>query len=189
LQLCCSAGVADIAGDAGVAGVAGDAGTGGGVAGAAGAAPINLITNGDFSLGEAFWNVQLNAGVSGTYTTSGALCVTNTTPGTYLSVTLGFPVSAADSFSVEAGSSYTLSFRAYGALGLTLEVKVGEVVTPWTPVATFYQSLSTLSYQSYSYLVTPVASMAQTGLAFNAVLDYAEYGGMICLDDVSFVKN
>jgi len=147
--------------------------------------PGNLVLNGSFSLGDAYWHVELNGGTTVTYSSAGELCVTNDYSGSYASVTLGYPLDAANSFAVDAASSYTLSYRARGSLYYAVEVKVGGAVEPWYPAAAFNDGATSVGYQSYSHLVMPSTTLAQAGLAFNVVLDP---GVTYCIDDVVLTK-
>jgi hypothetical protein len=67
------------------------------------------------------------------------------------------------------------------------EAKVGGAKPPYTAIASFKDSTSSsLSAQTFSHRVAPVASAAQARLVFNGTLYAME---SVCFDNVTLVKN
>lgn len=175
-------------------GLGGMGGTGGQgeVAGATGVTGPNLIKDGSFLAFESYWNAILQEGDSGTYThppTAAAVCVTNTSLSTSLyyelSFTVGYPNSTADTFVIEPGATYSLSYTVSATYPLDFEVKIGHSVSPWTEVYAYSSDVLTASYKTFTHQFTSVAGDSSAGLAFNAVLDL--YGKM-CFQQVSLVR-
>jgi hypothetical protein len=159
-------------------------GTGG--TGTGGVAGPNLVKNGDFSQGKLYWDLTLQAGDVGAQSYSdGQYCVYNESAAAYLSFSLGYPSSPSDAFAVEAGASYTFSYQVTG--WGSIQAKVGGAVTPYTPVSSYNDSAaSSVTTQTFTHVITPTTSVAQTGLVFNGTLNYLD---SVCFDNVSFVKN
>lgn len=145
----------------------------------------NLIINGDFSQGNEYWEVTWQDGQYATQSYAGGeYCIGNPSTAYYLSFSLGFPPTPSDAFTVEAGATYTLSYRARG-YG-TLEVKIGQAVSPYAEVQSFTTSVSSAGYQTFTHTVTPATTETQAGLVFNGTLYYLDE---VCFDDVSLVRN
>ena len=159
-------------------------GTGG--TGTGGVVGPNLVKNGDFSQGKLYWDLTLQAGDVGAQSYSdGQYCVYNESAAAYLSFSLGYPSSPSDAFAVDAGATYTFSYQVTG--WGSIEAKVGGAVTPYPAVTSFTDSASSSStVQTITHVITPTASVAQTGLVFNGTLYYLD---SVCFDNVTFVKN
>jgi hypothetical protein len=159
-------------------------GTGG--TGTGGVAGPNLLKNGDFSQGKLYWDLTLQAGDVGAQSYSdGQYCVYNESSAAYLSFSLGYPSSPSDAFAVDVGSTYTFSYQVTG--WGSIQSKVGGAVTPYTPVTSYNDSAaSSVTTQTFTHVITPTTSVAQTGLVFNGTLNYLD---SVCFDNVSFVKN
>lgn len=168
----------------GSGGEGGDDGSGGND-GTGGSAPVEgeLVINGDFSQGKVYWNLDLNAGTSGTYSDDGALCVNNEGYD-YLSFSLGFPSSPTDAFTLEGGVAYAFSFDLRGFA--EVEAKVGLAVTPYTEIESNVVNSNGPDYQTRSYLVSTAATTEDVGLVFNVTIDSYSY---VCFDNVSFAPN
>lgn len=152
----------------------------------------NLIKDGAFQLFETYWNAILQEGDSGTYThppTAAAVCVTNTSDSSSLyyelSFTIGYPNSALDTFVIEPGATYSLSYTVSATYPLEFQVKIGHSAAPWTEVYSYDADVLSSSYKTFTHLFTSTAGDSSAGLAFNAVLDL--YGKM-CFQQVSLVK-
>jgi hypothetical protein len=102
----------------------------------------------------------------------------------WLSFSLGYPSSPSDAFAVDVGATNTFSYQVAGSA--TIVAKVGGAVTPYTAVMSYSDSAASSSLQTISHVITPTASVAQTGLVFNGTLNYLD---SVCFTNVSFVKN
>lgn len=140
----------------------------------------SLITNGDFSKGNAHWTVDRPNGpgiVSPDYSDE-RLCVSARTQAQFL---VGWPEDPSQSLSLEAGS-YRLSFRVRGQGG-HLHAKVGHAYEPYN---TWFESEwhgDESGWQNVSHDFTFNGDSA-VGLAFTLELD----DNSICLDDVSLQR-
>jgi hypothetical protein len=153
----------------------------------------NLIKDGTFQSFDTYWNAILQDGESGTYTrppTASAVCVTNTSTSSSLyyelSFTIGYPNVATDTFVIEAGATYTLTYTVSATYPISLEVKIGHSVSPWTQVFAVATDLPSTSYTTFSHQFTSSAGDTSAGLAFNAVVDL---NGRMCFQQVSLTKN
>jgi hypothetical protein len=146
----------------------------------------NLLKNGDFSQGKVYWDLTWQAGdVASSSYSGGEYCVANASSSYYLSFSLGYPSSPSDAFAVEAGATYTLSYQVIG--WGSIEAKVGGALSPYTPVASFADSVSSsTTARTFTHVVTPTTSVTQTGLVFNGELYYSD---SVCFDNVTFAKN
>lgn len=174
---------ASSSGGAGPAGGATGTGGAGDMGGASGGP--NLITNGDFSMGDMMWSVD-NSSVSH-QVTNGQFClmVTNTSP----SFHLGWPAMAAQAIKLPAGM-YRLSYKASstGPLNVTIQPKVGQAVDPYTadfPTGNAITDQVTATLQSFTHNFTTTAMDSQAGLAFSVAP--GSNGGMttVCFDDIA----
>ena len=197
-----STGVAGSTGDAGTTGVAGSVGSGGsggsgnsgGATGAAGAgqggndptgggggsSPAgNVVTNGDFSAGEASWHVENDTGHS---ITNGQYCVRNPSASTLV----GWSTSGANVM-LNGGTSYRISYQASASSGnVTMHVKVGLAVQPYT---SDYETNETLNsgLQTFNHMFTPSNGTDQNmGIAFTFM---GASNSTVCLDNVSIAPN
>jgi hypothetical protein len=176
----------------------GAGGTTGGVGGSTGSggtqAPSNLIKNGDFAQGKTYWDLTYQAGeVAGQDYSGGEYCVLNLSSSLYLSFSLGYPPTPSDAFVIQAGASYTLSYRARfaqavsGALLPAITVKIGHASPPYTELTSFTgDNVNSVNYSTYSHVITSSTGDTGAGLVFNGTLDYTTE---ICFDDVTLVKN
>lgn len=161
------------------------------VAGATGTPGPNLIKDGSFLAFESYWNAILQEGDSGTYThpPTSTVCVTNTSDASSLyyelSFTIGYPNSASDTFVIEPGATYSLSYTVSATYPLEFQVKIGHSVSPWTEVYAYSSDVLSTSYKTFTHQFTSAAGDSSAGLAFNAVLDL--YGRM-CFQQVSLVR-
>lgn len=162
-------------------------------AGATGNPGPNLIKDGTFQAFETYWNAILQEGDSGTYTrppTAATVCVTNTSTSSSLyyelSFTIGYPNAAVDTFVIDPGATYTLSYTVSATNPISFEVKIGHSVSPWTEVYKVTSDVLSSSYKTFSHQFTSTAGDTSAGLAFNVVLDL--YGKM-CFQQVSLTKN
>lgn len=202
-NLCVSTttGVAGATGTAGAIGTAGTggsasgaAGTGGGsTAGTGGSASVNLIKNGDFSLGKTYWDLTFNDGEIASWDYSnGEYCVINLSSSLYLAFSLGYPPTPSDAFAIEPGATYTLTYRARflagisGALLPAVTVKIGGASPPYTLLVEFTGDTITTSSSTFTHVINSATGDTSAGLAFNGTLDYYSE---VCFDDVTLVKN
>ena len=167
----------------------GGSATGGSATGGSAGQPTtsgpNLITNGDFSLGGEYWELTWQDGELASYSPAGGeFCIENPSGVYYLSFSLGYPPTASDAFAIEAGATYTLSYRAQGYAEIT--AKIGQAVSPYAEVASFDTFVNSTSLTTFSHLVTSAVAEPQAGLVFNGVLDYC---ATVCFDDVVLAKN
>jgi hypothetical protein len=147
--------------------------------------PGNLIRNGDFSMGTQYWGLTVASGGPPTlFTDTGEYCVFNMSSTSYMSFSLGFPVDPADAFVVDAGATYTLSYRA-NAVGATIGVKIGHATDPYTPVYSATDTPYLAGYQTYTHFVSAPGGDTGAGLVFNVTLVY--YSN-VCFDDVRLVR-
>lgn len=184
-------------------GSSGGAPSTGGVPGNTGGIPENtggtinlgdeLIWNGDFSSGTDFWSLDLNSGAGVYSTADDEICFATSTEEN-LAVSLGFPLDVGDAFSLEAGTTYTLSYQVRGNLiaqaDLTegeSEAKIGLAEAPWTTIATYPLESWQSEYQYHSYVFTAQANYSPAGFVFNFSVPGAdEFGGYsACFDNVS----
>jgi hypothetical protein len=194
------AGTFGVAGTSGGGATSGGAGTTGGGATSGGAGttgaggssttPTNLIKNGDFGLGKEYWNLTYQAGevAADNQGMGGQYCIMNASSSFYLSFSLGYPPTPSDSFTIAAGSTYTLTYQAAVDSPATVEVKIGGVETPYTPLpgADFNDSVSSSNFTTFTHQVSAATDTPTQGLVFNATLYYS---ATICFDNVSLVKN
>jgi len=165
----------------------------GGATGAGGSAGPNLVKNGDFSLGKTYWDLTPHEGeVYSQIYTGGEYCVRNESSLMYLSFSLGYPPTPTDSFPIEVGATYTLSYRLKLTGVATVMVKIGQASPPYTellPTVPFTDSVTGLGvYQTFSHQLQFTVGDPTAGLVFNtALLDY--YPITICFDDIQLVKN
>jgi len=161
----------------------GGAGDTGGVSGGP-----NLITNGDFSMGDMMWSVD-NSSVSH-QVTNGQFCLmlTNSSP----SFHLGWPAMSSQAISLAAGM-YRFSYKASssGPLGVSIQPKVGLAVDPYTadfPTGSGVTEQLTTALQSFTHMFTTTATDKQAGLAFNIAPSGTSGTSTVCFDDVSLQK-
>ena len=99
-----------------------------GTTGAAGSGvPVNLIKNGDFSLGKEYWDLTYQAGevAADNQGSGGQYCIMNASSSFYLSFSLGYPPTPSDAFTIAAGSTYTLTYHAAVDQPASVMVKIG----------------------------------------------------------------
>jgi hypothetical protein len=176
--------------------LAGGATTMGGQSGAGGTTVVagpNLIKDGTFQAFDTYWNAILQEGDSGTYShppTAAAVCVNNTSTSSSLyyelSFTIGYPNSVADTFVIEPGATYTLTYTVSASYPISFQVKIGHSVSPWTQVYAVSSDLLSTSYQTFSHQFKSTSGDTSAGVAFNAVLDLY---GKLCLQQVSLTKS
>jgi hypothetical protein len=186
-----SGGLTGAAGTTGAGGFVGTAGTtgGAGTTGAAGSgAPVNLIKNGDFSLGKEYWDLTYQAGEVATDNqgSGGQYCIMNASSSFYLSFSLGYPPTPSDAFTIAAGSTYTLTYTAAVDQPASVMVKIGGVETPYTELTSFTDPVSSSNFTTFSHQISSPSDSPLEGLVFNATLYYS---ASICFDNVKLVKN
>jgi hypothetical protein len=125
----------------------------------------NLIQNGDFTQGDAFWNIHDGGGGDVTYTiTSGTLC---SVLDYYLPfVVVGWPVDVTSALVLDPASGYELSYDAWSTAPsyALFEAKAGEAVSPFAEHFLSPVSLSTSSVRrSHTFLP---ASSEPSGIVF-----------------------
>jgi hypothetical protein len=172
------------AGSAGINGTAGSAGPGtagsNGTAGTNGNLGGNLITNGDFSMGQTDWGISTgtpsNPGVK-----NGAFCLTlSSTNG---NVVLGWG-STSTSVSLDTGVSYTLSYQASTSSALsTFQVHVGQVVSPYNVDYPANNDTPGAGLTTFTHNFTLTTADPQAGVAF--VVATSAGSPTVCVDNVS----
>ncbi|MGA2447910.1 MAG: hypothetical protein ABTD50_04455 [Polyangiaceae bacterium] len=174
--------------DSSVADGQGQSTEGGGTEGGAaetGGPPGNLVTNGDFSQGMDYWNVQGGSSASG-YPSDATpyLCVTLNNGASYV---VGWTPSP--SFPLPVGS-YAFSYKAWTTgTAVSVEAKVADSISPFQPVD-FDQnnpqdSVSTSQVFTHSFTTTAVDP--NVGIAFLFDGASANAGINVCFDDVTLV--
>jgi hypothetical protein len=179
-------------GTGGAPGVGGRAGTGGkpGTGGAGGTGPSgNLITNGDFSLGDTLWQVQVYT-PSGSVTSAvvnGAMCITLNPAMGGASMTLGWPSDTSFNIPIIAGSLHYFGYRVSSTVpssagGLSFNAKAGAGQN-----FSISTDALTTTAQLFQHNFTATYGEAATGVAFNI-----SYGGAgtatVCVDDVVLMR-
>jgi hypothetical protein len=145
----------------------------------------NLIHNGDFADGGEYWELTWQEGdLAGYSDDGGEFCIANLSSLYYLSFSLGYPPTASDAFAIEAGATYTLSYRVWGYADII--TKIGQAVSPYTAVASFSGSVASSTYVTKSHQLVATAGEPTAGLVFNGVLYYDE---MVCFDDVVLTQD
>lgn len=142
---------------------------------------VNLITNGNFSDGPAFWTIEQEGsiGLVQLDTSGGNLCFR----GFYsANLVVGWPREAVDSLQLPAGT-YTLAFRVQSERS-RLWAKVGHAYEPYQ---TFFEvewngEARGWSQQRYDFVLDGDDAV---GVAFIIQLEDEFGGDSLCLDDVS----
>jgi hypothetical protein len=145
----------------------------------------NLIKNGDYGLGKTYWDLTWQAGqIASESYSGGEYCIRNESGSFYLSFSLGYPPTPSDAFPIEAGATYTLSYRARGFAALDL--KIGQASPPYGLLVSFADTVASSVHQAQAHVFTPSTGDAAAGLVFNGTLYYYE---TVCFDDVVLVRN
>jgi hypothetical protein len=208
-----STGVGGASGTAGAIGTAGTTGSGGatsgaagtgsgvggsiagqtGTAGTGGSTSPNLIKNGDFAQGKTYWDLTYQAGeVAGSEYSNGEYCVANLSTSLYLSFSLGYPPTPSDAFAIQAGATYTLTYRARFLAGFSgarlpaVTVKIGHASPPYDMLVQFTGDTISTNYSTFTHVINSATGDTGAGLVFNGTLDYYSE---VCFDDVTLVKN
>lgn len=147
--------------------------------------PGNLIQNGNFAEGDAYWDVNDGGGGIISYSTStGALCTELSELQPF--VALGWPLGLDLALTLDTSSSYELSYEAWTSLPsyLLFEAKAGEAVSPYSEHFLEQVSLST-SPSSHAHVFSP-ASSDPTGIVFLLYHTDYYYGYVVevCVDNV-----
>jgi hypothetical protein len=169
-----------VTGDGGSSGSTGSGGSGAGGSGNPGG---NLVTNGDFSMGDMFWTEILNNGGNMNHSVqNGAWCVTVAMG---QSVTLGWAADASSPLQLASGTGYKFSFRASASNPINgFNAKVGHAVDPFG--TDFEQDNIQVGngLQSFMYTFMPPNADDNTGIAF--ILSGPNNGTSdVCVDDVT----
>jgi hypothetical protein len=154
-----------------------------------GANATNLITNGNFSMGQTGWAI---VGGTGTITTpAGQLCVAVASG---QMAVLGWPEpTGTPGLALVDGASYTLSYSAMATPAVTVDAKVGHTTTPFT--ADFETAAGsdavTSSFTSFVHPFTaPTNPETSAGIAFMIPqMGMASNAEMVCFESVSLVQN
>jgi len=171
----------------GAQGGAGGSGTGGsgaeGSGGTGGPVEGNLIQNGDFSDGDAHWDLTLSVGYPVVDSANGEYCVQNPEY-TYATFTLGYPLDLTEVFPIASGASYTLSYRVKGYA--SYELKIGQAAEPYTALAAVSEDSSAASsYVTQTHTIEATLGDPEAGLAITVLLGTSQ---SICFDDISLVE-
>ncbi len=151
----------------------------------------NLVTNGDFSMGQNHWAIVAGNG-SITTPVGGQLCVSVASNNMAV---LGWPEPPnTPGIPLSAGASYTLTYSAMASAAVTVDAKVGHTTSPY---ATDFDTQTnsdavTPSFNTFTHPFTAPTNPAETsaGLAFaipqSGNVSSAE---MVCFESVSLVEN
>ena len=167
-------------------GGAGGAASSGGASGG-GASGENLVTNGDFSMGEMFWKVDLSS-ISHSVV-DGAECLKFS--GGAASFFLGWPDPVSNALSLKGATTYKLSYRASstGPLSVKVEAKVGKAVDPFTDDLPLVTDAVGTSLQTFTHTFTTTSNDAQAGVAFKVTPgSMTSQMTTVCFDDVILAK-
>ena len=174
----------------GGSGAGGNSGGVGGSAGLGGQPGTNLITNGDFSDGEASWGIPAmtvpTGGSINHAVTGGAFCVTLSSAGSL--VTIGYPAGATPPFQINGGASYRFSYQAsISSNNTTLESKVGETTPPNYDAtgSDWLNEPAGSSLQTFTHTFSRASTSTMMGVAFNVTGG----PGTVCIDNVSLSPN
>ena len=133
----------------------------------------NLITNGDFSDGDAGWALTLGGRDTGPYfpstaVSNGRYCVSLQNSTTASGLTIGWPSDASHAASLAGGTTYRLTYQACATSAPDMfEVKVGQAIAPYIADYDVTTDRPGSSFQPVSHTFTPAANDAQAGVAFN----------------------
>jgi hypothetical protein len=167
---------ASLGGSGGGGTSAGGAPSLGGTGGATSAG--NLITNGDFSQGDAGWSYEEHSGGGALVVSSeGDFCIQSNGN---LSFTLGWPDSPAKGVLLEPGVKYAFSYHVKVLHGQVITAKVGEVALPYTSVISA-QDVIDASELVFVHPFVAVAGVGAIGVAFNGTVPADNF---VCFDDV-----
>lgn len=169
-------------------GGAGGSGTGGsgtdGSGGTGGPVEGNLIQNGDFSDGDAHWDLTLSVGDPVVDAAGGAYCVQNTAEATYATFTLGYPLDLTEVFTIASGTSYVLSYRVKGYA--SYELKIGQAAEPYTALAGVIEDSSASdSYVTQTHTIQATLGDPEAGFAITVLLGTSQN---VCFDDISLIE-
>jgi hypothetical protein len=176
----------------GVGGGRGGGGSGSGAGGSGGGGPTvtgNLVRNGDFSLGELYWHVELFAGSERHTVTNGVFCQTFPT---YGSITIGWPLDAAFTFSLTKDVRYLFAYQVSCSPAAACEaahVSFGTHIGTFTGGAYFSypeDAPTSESLQTIQHVLAPTGNLSNLGIAFNVS---TSLGGdfELCIDNVMVV--
>jgi len=176
-------------GTAGAAGksVGSGGAAGGNSGGGGGPSGPNLITNGDFSMGETSWKVDVASVAHSIVDGRECLMVS----GGAVSFFLGWPAAVENALTLKGGTAYTLSYRASstGPLSVKVESKVGKAVTPFTDDLPLVTDMVGTSLQTFMHTFTPTADDTQAGVAFKVTPGtMTSQMTTVCFDDVVLAK-
>jgi hypothetical protein len=162
-------------------------GAGGGASSGGGASGENLVTNGDFSMGEMFWKVDASSITHSVV--DGAECLMFS--GGAASFFLGWPDPVANALSLKGGTTYKLTYRASstGPLSVKVEAKVGKAVDPFTDDLPLVTDAVGTSLQTFTHTFTPTSNDTQAGVAFKVTPgSTTSQMTTVCFDDVVLAK-
>lgn len=175
--------------DGGGAGSSGAAGSLS-VAGSSGQTGPNLVTNGDFSDGQADWGVT---GV-GTQTTGavvdGTFCTTLDSM-TAPFLVLGWPQDISKAAHLASGKAYTLSYdvKSTGPLSVSIMAKVGLAVLPFTEDFSDTDDPGVDDVvRTFSHTHTLSMGNVEAGVALQLNATAVTGSSTVCIDNVSLVE-
>jgi len=137
--------------------------------------------NGDFSNGQTYWVVTLQAGsLAGQSVVNGQFCVQL---GTNATVTVGWPGDSSLAIAIGIGTSYQLSYAVQTTAALVMfQAKVGLAAPPYTLTDFLVNDIPGTALQTFSHSFTATAADPQAGIAFNIT---ASSPATVCLDDIA----
>lgn len=142
----------------------------------------NLITNGDFSQGDAGWSYEEHSGGGAlVVSTEGDFCIQSNGN---LSFTLGWPASPAQGVQLEPGVKYAFSYHVKVLHGQVITAKVGEVASPYASVISA-QDVVDASELVFVHPFVAIAGVGALGVAFNGNVPADNF---VCFDDVKLER-
>ncbi len=151
---------------------------------------VNVVTNGDFSMGTMYWGT---VGGNGTFMVNGGMgCVAVPANG---NSTLGWPEAPNPTgVPLMAGTSYTLKYTAVSTMGgnVSVDAKVGQTMQPYN--ADFETSANqdsvTGAPMTFTHTFTAMNADSSAGIAFMVPqMGNVTPATTVCFQNVSLIQN
>jgi hypothetical protein len=156
-----------------------------------GGSGVNVVTNGDFSMGTMYWSTVAG---NGAFTVNNGMgCVAVPANG---NSTLGWPEAPNPTgVPLTAGASYTLKYTAVSMLGgnVSVDAKVGQTMQPYN--ADFETSANngdpvTAASATFTHTFTAMNADSSAGIAFAVPqMGSVTPATTVCFQNVSLVQN